>query len=193
MTAVDSAPPSPAVRTLRAPRGLSKLPRLSVVALLISVSALLVVFDDTFRSAEAWFAAFGLNPLVARGSQSIGDHYLVWISPDKLIAFHLTVECTAAVLLIPLLCIGAMILLVPKVPVIRGLVGVALGIVVILITNQLRLGMIAWATIRWGLDPGYEIFHRFVGSAFAIVGFAVAFVVMLLAMGQRRKSRQVTK
>ncbi len=127
-----------------------------------------------------------LNPLLKEGVVSSGDYCLVSIAPDNLVAFHITAECSAVVLVAPLLVVGAFFVLSQRIRWVRALAGIVSMLVVIVVANQLRLGLIAWATQMWGMSHGYEITHRLVGSLIGIVGFIAGLVTLILASGLRR-------
>ncbi|MFB9713338.1 archaeosortase/exosortase family protein [Arthrobacter methylotrophus] len=135
---------------------------------------------------EAHVAAWWLNPLLEKGVTSHGPYYLVWIDPDRLIAFNVTSECSAVVLIAPLLVVGAFFILSQRVSWLRGLAGIVSMLVIVIVTNQARLGLIAWATQTWGISPGYEISHRLVGSLLGIAGFIASLIALILVSGLRR-------
>lgn len=76
-----------------------------------------------------------------------------------------------------------------RISTLRWAVATVLGVGVVVLVNQLRLGLIAWATLTWGLNPGYAISHTFVGSALAVLGFACAIILMLIVMNRRQRLR----
>jgi exosortase/archaeosortase family protein len=72
----------------------------------------------------------------------------------------------------------------------RAIAGLAAASAVVILVNQLRLGLIAWFTYLWGIDVGFEIAHVFVGSIIGILGFAASVLVLFLIMGVRRRKRR---
>ncbi|SIR93852.1 exosortase/archaeosortase family protein [Microbacterium sp. RURRCA19A] len=163
---------------------------LALAAILAAAASL--VFIEWITAAEALATAFWTNPLLPGGVLAARDNFVVQVDGTP-IAFHVTPGCSAAVLLAPALVVYGVILLVRRIPLVRAVVAGVVMFVVIVVTNQLRLGMIGWASQTWGMDVGYQISHRYVGSALAIVGFCAGVVLLfLLTSRQRRTRRNVT-
>lgn len=160
---------------------------LALVALLAAVASL--VFIERIAIAEALTTAFWTNPLLAGGVLAARDNFVVQVDGTP-IAFHVTPSCSAAVLLAPALLVYGVILLIRRIAFLRAVVAAIVMVAVIVATNQLRLGLIGWASQTWGMDAGYQIPHRYVGSALAIVGFCAAIALLfLLTSGKRRADR----
>lgn len=160
---------------------------LAIVAILAAVASL--VFIEGIAVAEALATAFWTNPLFAGGVVAARDNFVVQVGGTP-IAFHVTPSCSAAVLLAPALLVYGAILLIRRIPLSRALLAGATMIVVIVVTNQLRLGLIGWASQTWGMDLGYQISHRYVGSAIAIVGFTAGLVLLVRLTNGKLRSRR---
>lgn len=162
-----------------------------VVAVALSAAAVWLVLNaGLVREIEAHLAAFWMNGIVDRGVTAFDDVYVLWIAENHMVGFEVTAECTVVVLLAPLLVLSAGMIMTRRVRWLRGLAGIAAMVILVTTVNQLRLALIGWATQQWGLEAGYEISHRFVGSAIGIVGFAAGLVALILVMGLRRKKNR---
>jgi exosortase/archaeosortase family protein len=64
----------------------------------------------------------------------------------------------------------------------RVLRALILSVVVIFLTNQVRLGVIALGSHALGFDVGYELTHRLIGSVLSIIGFSVAYLVFVVVI-----------
>lgn len=144
---------------------------------------------DLVRAAEAHLAAWWMSPWVERGVTASGDTYMLWISENHLVGFQVTVECTAIILLAPLLALGAGLMLSTRVGWLRGIAGITASAIVIVLVNQVRLAIIGVSTQQGGLEAGYEVGHRFTGSAIGIAGFALGLIVLIAVTGVRRRRR----
>lgn len=173
----------------RAARRVDRIGRILFALVLSGVIAWMLLQAETVRAWEAHFAAWWMNPWVDRGATASGDTYMLWISENHLVAFQVTAECTAVILLAPLLALGAALMLSTRVSWLRGLSGITASAVVMLLVNQVRLALIGWSTQQGGLDAGYEFGHRFAGSVIGIAGFAIGLIVLIAVTGVRRRRR----
>jgi exosortase/archaeosortase family protein len=142
------------------------------------------------RMVEARIAASLAGPVTEGRSRSIGDVLLTGLGTRATMGLQITNECTVLLLIVPMLFIAGLIILFRRFPVHRVLFGLFAGVLVVTLTNQVRVLLIAWATQHYGFAPGYELSHKFVGSVLAILGFAVGTLVMFrLAPGRRSERR----
>ena len=72
------------------------------------------------------------------------------------------------------------------------LVGISLAAVLLVLANQLRLGVIAGLVMAFGLEQGYQWGHLIVGSLISIVflGLSAAIVIFVVATGYRGKHEE---
>lgn len=152
----------------------------------------MAVQNDTFREIEARIVT-PLTGFVTGGHGAVTSRTLVWFALGTPRAFGLQIsnECTSALLLIPLLVMIGSFAIFTRLRLRRELAALAAGAALILTVNVLRVAGIAWATWKWGYDPGYSYSHVFVGSAFSLVGFVAALLVALwvLVRGERSTGR----
>lgn len=140
----------------------------------------LAVENTMFRHFEAWVIT-PVAALVAGNHHAVASHSLVWfgLGSSHPFGLQITNECTSALLLIPLFVMMGSFANFTHFSLGRELAALAVGTVLILAVNAIRVAGIAWATWNWGFNPGYEYSHIFVGSAFSLLGFVSA---MLLAL-----------
>jgi exosortase/archaeosortase family protein len=101
------------------------------------------------------------------------------LGTPRAFGLQITSECTSALLLIPLLVMMGSFAVFTRLSLRRQLVAVVAGTVLILAVNAIRVAGIAWATWKYGFNPGYNLSHVFVGSAFSLIGFVGAMLVAL--------------
>lgn len=70
----------------------------------------------------------------------------------------------------------------------RVLLGLGVGVVLLVATNQLRITMVVWLVQWLGVDTGYYWGHTLMGSAVSVVGGAatLATFVWLVAVREPR-------
>lgn len=171
---------SPAFRALR---------WLSALLLLAGVVFLFMKATE-FRAAEARMVAAWLNPLIEGGVRPQDTYFFVSLRGSELIAFNVTMECTALLLVSPLAVVTALLLMFTKLSALRTFWALAASVTVAFVMNQSRLGLIAWMTQTWGMDVGYEMGHRFIGSLIALLAFAVGFLILLWIAFRAREGSQ---
>lgn len=165
----------------------SRVVRLITSAVIVALAGALVLFHTAFRTFEAHLAAAVTNPFVARGSFSSDETYFVWIGESHLLGVQVTLECTALVILVPLLLIAAAMHAATRVSLVRTTLAIAAMVLVVMLTNVLRLFLIAGASQWMGMDFGFPLMHTFVGSVIAIIGFAGGLAILVLLMGAKRR------
>lgn len=166
-------------------RSASPLPKALTAAALVIVAALLVAFLHVFQSAEAFIA----TRLYSAGTPTSVDFHdaIVFFGLGRPGGFGLriTPECSAALLIVPIALVAAGMLARPRVRWNRVLVGFAAASAVLIASNQLRLGVIAWAVHQFGLEAGFQWSHVVVGSVISLVFTIVALVVLVrIAAGE---------
>lgn len=167
------------------------------VVLLAASIALMVLHASDIRALEAKAVAFWLDPVLPGGAQALHTYFLIHLNGGHgdLIAFNVTTECTAVLILVPLTATAAVLLAVTPVKPVQALAALAAAATAATAANQLRLGLIAFTSQRWGMGLGFDLGHRYIGSIFSLAAFAVGFIVILrvclggLASPSGRQSR----
>jgi exosortase/archaeosortase family protein len=146
---------------------------------LIAVVIVLVAFLRVFRSVEAEMAAH----LYGAGTPTAVDFHdaVVFFGLGQPGGFGLriTPECSAALLIVPIALVAVGLLARPRVRWYRALAGFLAASLVLIVSNQLRLGVIAWAVNTFGLKSGFEWSHVVVGSVISLA-FAVGAMYILV-------------
>lgn len=152
---------------------------LSVVLLLGAVA--LVVWHRAYRTVEMLLAGGLIRLFTSDGVYVAAARQTVYfgLGGDRPFGLRMSPECTSAFLLLPLLLVGAvMIVLRPHIArQVLGALGIAL--VVLIVVNQLRLLMLV-GLINWlGTDRGYYLGHTMFGSFISVFGGAAALVLFV--------------
>lgn len=165
--------------------------RIAVAAMIVLGASLLVMNEFAFRTFEALLAGVVVTPFVS-GDTTMGiDRFNIWVEPDQMISFKVTVECTALIILVPLLIIAAVMLAATSVRWRRALTAMGAMVMVVMVVNLLRLAFIGFAAQKWGMDVGFPLAHSFVGSVIGVLGFAAGLAALIVIMGSRgRKPRR---
>lgn len=148
---------------------------------LLLAAAGLVVFQRAYRTVEMTLAGGLIRLFTSDGVYVAAQRQSVYfgLGGDRPFGLRMSPECTSAFLLLPLLLVGAvMIVLRPQIT--RQVLG-ALGIavVVLILVNQLRLLMLV-GLINWlGTDRGYYLGHTMFGSLISVIGGAAALVLFV--------------
>ena len=156
----------------------------AVVALLLAGAV--VAFNGIYRTAEANAAALVLRPFVGGNATAVRD--IFWVYPQGFsYGFQVSSECTAILLIAPLLLLTAALFVFTRAAVWRVWLGTIAMYAIVTIVNEFRLALIALSGVHWGMKSGYEIAHVFVGSFVGIVGFAAGLTALILiSVGRRR-------
>jgi exosortase/archaeosortase family protein len=166
--------------------GLAKAVRWLVAIGIWSAMAAGIVCAAKGRTIEARIAADLVGSVTRGHTGTVGDVILAGMGTRRPMGLQITNECTVLLLIVPMLFTAGLITLFRRFRVPRVLLGLLAGVVIVGVTNQLRILLIAWATQRYGLGVGYEVTHKFVGSVLALLGFAVGLLAMLkIAPGRR--------
>ncbi len=161
--------------------------RLGVLGVLALTAVSLVVFQESFRHLEALVA----SRLFAGGGVTTytgSDDVVVFMLPgSRAFALEVTPECTSAFLIAPFAAIGAGMLLRRRLDPSRVLLGVGVAAVLLVLANQLRVGVIAGLVSAFGIEQGYQWGHLVLGSVISVVFIALsaAIVIFLVASGYR--------
>jgi exosortase/archaeosortase family protein len=152
---------------------------LAVVLLLAAVA--LVVWQRAFRTVEVTLAGGLIRLFTSDGVYVAAQRQSVYfgLGGDTPFGLRMSPECTSAFLLLPLLLVGAvMIVLRPRIT--RQVIG-ALGIAVValILVNQLRLLMLVGLIDWMGTDRGYYLGHTMFGSLISVIGGAAALVLFV--------------
>lgn len=163
--------------------------RLLLAAALLLTAVVLFGFNEWFRSAEA---AAGEHVI---GWVTTGTTALDWgeavtffgLGTQHAMGLRITAGCSSAMLIIPLLLVGAGFMLSRRSTISRILAGTGIGAAVLIVTNQVRIGLIASFFQKWGAE-GFGWAHAVVGSILSLVGVAASVTALLLVAMRRPRS-----
>ncbi|MDX3763423.1 archaeosortase/exosortase family protein [Streptomyces sp. AK02-04a] len=188
MLPADGQPPAPTLGlgTL----GPSQPPYLRFVlaVALFSTAGALYGFNEWFRSAEA-AAGEHVIGLVTTGTTSLDwDSAVTFfgLGTPHAMGLRITAGCSSAMLIIPLLLVGAGFMLSRRSTISRILTGTVIGAAVLVATNQVRIALIASFSQKWG-EEGFGWAHTVVGSILSLVGVAASVTALLLVAMRRQK------
>ena len=161
--------------------------RLSAAALLLGVTVLLLVFQQEYRHLEAVLSAyvFGSGGVY---TYAVPDAAVVIfrLADQRVFGLEISPECSSAFLIAPFTALGAAMLWRKRLHPGRVGLGVALVALMLLVCNQLRVGMIAGLIQAYGLQDGYRWGHLILGSLLSILFIAasLALLVWILVSGR---------
>ncbi|MDN3026034.1 archaeosortase/exosortase family protein [Streptomyces sp. S.PB5] len=164
--------------------------RYALAAALLLAAGALFAFNEWFRSVEAALGEHVLG-VVTTGTTSLNWNEAVaffGLGTRHAMGLQITAGCSSAMLIIPLLMVGAGFMLSRRSTVSRILAGTGVGAAVLVATNQLRFGLIAVFSQKWGYE-GFGWAHTVVGSVISLVGVAASVSVLLLVAMRRRQGR----
>ncbi|MGI9092267.1 MAG: hypothetical protein ACR2FF_02220 [Mycobacteriales bacterium] len=152
---------------------------------LVMVAALLAVFLRLFRGVEALIAARLYSAGMPTSVDFRGAIVFFGLGQPGGFGLRITPECTSAVLIAPIALVAAGLLSRPRVRWHRVLTGFLAASAVLVIADQLRLGVIAWAVQQFGLQAGFQWSHVVVGSVISLVSAVGALVILVrIAAGE---------
>ena len=166
--------------------GLTSWSRILASAALGALTIMILLLQYQFRHAEAVAAAAIYNlitPTLAATQAPI-----IWFGLGRPGSFGLliTPDCSAALLLVPLLLLG-MGLVVPLRLRLRRVIGpLAVGSALLASGNLLRIASIALAIKVGGPGIGYQVGHLVIGSGISVVFIGVSLILMTVIITSRR-------
>lgn len=164
----------------------------AVVGLALAAAGVLVMINhDILRRFETIVAA-ALSSGVTPGESYVapGGYSFFWAAATpQMHGLRVTIECTSAFLLGPLLIVAGLVVAGGRFGLFRALSATGVAAVILVLANQGRLVLIAWATAGWGVAEGYQWSHTVGGSLVVGVGVALALVAFMVMMSAHRRQR----
>jgi len=173
------------LRSLQPVNILARPARLVAAVLMLAIVAAGLYWNSAYRSFEATLAAITLAPF-ADGTGSSGTTFYLQ-RPNGIIGLVITAECTALILVAPLIALAAVLLVITRSSWWRIFAGVSAMWVIVTIVNEIRLAFIGFASNTWGLDIGYPLSHTYIGSIIGIFGFVAGLAALLVIAGTVRR------
>jgi exosortase/archaeosortase family protein len=170
------------------------LPRYAAGAVVCSVAALALIYQDWYRGAEAALAGdavgqwLGFPVLVARAQQTMffafhgtGDAHMLGL--------QVTLGCSSDLLIAPLLLITGLLLGLGHASAGRIVAAAAVAASIVVIVNVLRLVMIAEMVNWWGAQTGFGWGHTLFGSVLTLVGMFAALTAFIVVFNRGGRLR----
>jgi exosortase/archaeosortase family protein len=143
------------------------------------------------RNAEAVLTAHVLGLLTGKHTWVLyPNHALYWHSNLMVGGVEVAAECSSALLIGPLLLVGAALLISGRFARRRIAIALALSCPLLFLLNLVRLTAIAWASSRWSYD-GFNWAHTVAGALLAIAAVTVSiglFILIVLYPGRRDRT-----
>ncbi len=120
---------------------------------------------------------------------------VIWFGLGTPGAFGLVItpDCSAALLLAPLLAAGVGLMIMPRLSISRVLTGLGCAAAILVTGNLVRVGVIALAVRADGIGAGYQLGHLVLGSIVSIVCIAVSLLILMLVVTTRTGDRPVSR
>lgn len=164
-----------------------RLYRFAAAMPLLAVVAGVLWQQTWFRIFEADVAQQWVG-LVLHGTISRFENVLMFPWPNgPMVGLRISAGCTVALLLAPLVLIGALLVAFTRFDLTRVLAGILVGTAALLAVNQIRIAVIAYFIQSWGM-PGFELGHKLVGTLIGLAGFAVSAVLMIKFAAPARRA-----
>lgn len=163
----------------------------TVAAALIIGATAIFLWSAQCRSVEGHLFAY-LAQLVFGQSQisnSLTDPVIVIQSGLKAFGLRLTYECSIAPFIGAILLLGSLGALLKRIPLRQVLIALLASSAGLLVLNQFRLLLVAWAMKDLGRG-GFEWMHSLVGSFIMVFGLAACLTAYFL-IAFRSEKRQV--
>lgn len=175
-------------RTLRVLKG--------ILGVALAAGGVIVMLNhDYLRTVETIVAA-SLSNSVTPGDMYVapGGHSFFWAAATPAMhGLRVTAECTAAFLIGPLLILSGLILASGRFGLTRALSATAVAGSILVLANQGRIVLIAWATAKWGVADGYQWSHTVGGSIVVGIGVALALVAFMIMLAARWKKKPIRR
>lgn len=178
----------PALQRPHEPLNEHRWVRVAGALCLVALGVLMFWQQGWIRTEEATIAS-GWFGAVLGGSVNASEDvvYFSWLN-GAAVGMRITAECTVALLTGPLCLFGGAMLAFTRARWRRLLVGLAAGLVAVVVVNQIRMALIAISLQQWGM-PGYHVSHKFVGTVVALIGFVAGTLLMMrIATANERRS-----
>lgn len=159
--------------------GRARAGRFTVRVALLAAAVALIGWQATVRGWEALAASSVLAGVGAVGANPAAAIAWFQFDAERAIGLQITPECSAGLVLVPVLVLGAMLAGRPHIPMVRVAIGLLLAVGIIVGGNLARVGAIAAMIDGYGVQIGYDLGHTIVGSLISLVFVGVAMVVLI--------------
>jgi exosortase/archaeosortase family protein len=147
-----------------------------------------------YRGAEAAMAGaavsrwLGYPVIVARGQQTMFFAFH-GTGIAHMLGLQVTLGCSSALLLMPVLLVTGLLLCVGQTPATRILLAALLAAGIVVCVNVLRLVLIALLVDWWGAATGFGWGHTLFGSVLTLAGMSAALAAFVLVLSRGGRVR----
>ena len=181
----QSPPPRPGSPRPGALRAGALRPALAVASLAAGFALLFA--SQRWRTLETSVAGYAIR-LTSSDVRAVPAAHLLLVGGPHPIALLLTTECSSVFLLGALALISSPLFLIHRLPIARLLLALVGAAAILVLTNLVRLSVLA-ATIRgWGVARGLEISHTYLGTFLTLLGTFLAGLTFAAALVLRRRT-----
>jgi exosortase/archaeosortase family protein len=136
----------------------------------------LFLLQTWFRAGETILSSQVVAALAHTRTTAVPGQAVLYfgIGTGGALGLQITPECTSAFLIAPLVAVAAVMVRLRPAVTRRVLGGLGLGVLLLVVTNQVRITMVVWL-VKWlGPDSGYYWGHTLMGSAVSVLGGAAS-------------------
>jgi exosortase/archaeosortase family protein len=171
---------------------LTRSSRLSSWVLPLTLCAVLVglfVLQSWFRAGEAALSSQFVAALAHTRTSAVPGQAVLYfgLGTRDALGLKITPECTSAFLIAPLVAVAAVMVRLRPAITGRVLGALGLGVLMLILTNQLRITVVVWLVQWLGPDTGYYWGHTLMGSAVSVVGGAASLALFVWWAAVREK------
>lgn len=163
-----------------------------LLGLALAAGGVLVMLNhDRLRQLETILAS-AMSDGVTPGDMYVapGAHSFFWAAATPaMVGLRVTAECTSAFLIGPLLILAGILLASGRFGAFRAISATAVAGSILVLANQGRIVLIAWATAKWGIADGYQWSHTVGGSIIVGIGVMIALGVFMIMLAAKRRVR----
>ena len=136
----------------------------------------LFLLQAWFRGGEAILSSQVVAALAHTRTSAVPGQAVLYfgLGTRDALGLKITPECTSAFLIAPLVAVAAVMVRLRPAVTGRVLGALGLGVLLLIMTNQLRITVVVWLVQWLGPDSGYYWGHTLMGSAVSVVGGAVS-------------------
>lgn len=158
--------------------------------LLCGLLVSLFVLQGWFRAGEAALSSQVVAALAHTRTSAVPGQAVLYfgLGSGDALGLKITPECTSAFLIAPLVAVAAVMVRLRPAITRRVLGALALGTVLLVLTNQLRITVVVWLVQWLGVDTGYYWGHTLMGSAVSVVGGAVSLAAFVWWAAVRKQA-----
>jgi exosortase/archaeosortase family protein len=141
----------------------------------------LFLLQTWFRAGEAVLSSQVVAALAHTRTTAVPSQAILYFGfgTNRVLGLKITPECTSAFLIAPLVAVAAVMVRLRPAVNRRVLSALAIGVLMLIFTNQLRITLVVWLVQWLGPDTGYYWGHTLLGSTISVVGGAVSLAVFV--------------